>query len=314
MNVSGTLMEIYRYLPYGERYAGTHTPHQYTGKERGAESGLDYFGARYLASGHGRWMSVDPVVGDLTDPRRLNRYSYVVDNPINLLDPDGAEPIESGCWENFYLVIYGERGDLTLWTYFKTNCGRHIYYRKAQEERGGGGSHQHTPDEEYLEDSIAKAKEMLQDEDCRQFVQSIIDQVAEESAAISFNSFIAGIDNAAFHFVKGPGDVSGGGTDVWRYFQDNPGAAALTETGFADVWIHYRRGVLLQGETVTGQIIVHEGLHLIFGYGENQVGGVGVTDTEIADFLGIEYGGDTPKERMQDASRKWNAELKEHCH
>ncbi len=53
MNVSGQLMETYRYLPYGERYAGTPTPHQYTGKERDAESGLDYFGARYYASAHG---------------------------------------------------------------------------------------------------------------------------------------------------------------------------------------------------------------------------------------------------------------------
>ena len=53
MNVSGTLMETYRYLPYGERYAGTHTTHQYTGKERDNESGLDYFGARYYASAHG---------------------------------------------------------------------------------------------------------------------------------------------------------------------------------------------------------------------------------------------------------------------
>ncbi len=30
MDVSGETMEIYRYLPYGERYAGNQTPHQYT--------------------------------------------------------------------------------------------------------------------------------------------------------------------------------------------------------------------------------------------------------------------------------------------
>ena len=39
------------------------TPHfmyfayKFTGKERDAESGLDYFGARYYASNMGRWMS-----------------------------------------------------------------------------------------------------------------------------------------------------------------------------------------------------------------------------------------------------------------
>ncbi len=81
-------METYRYLPYGERYAGTHTIHQYTGKERDSESGLDYFGARYLSSAHGRWMSVDPIVS-MSDPQSLNRYASVAGNPINFLDPDG---------------------------------------------------------------------------------------------------------------------------------------------------------------------------------------------------------------------------------
>ncbi len=68
MNVSGQLMETYRYLPYGERYAGTQTPHQYTGKERDAESGLDYFGARYYASAHARWRKEDPENGRTTGP------------------------------------------------------------------------------------------------------------------------------------------------------------------------------------------------------------------------------------------------------
>ncbi len=91
MNVGGQLMETYRYLPYGERYAGTQTPHQYTGKERDAESGLDYFGARYLASAHGRWMAVDSNEGAITHPQSLNRYSFVLSNPVNFIDPAGAE-------------------------------------------------------------------------------------------------------------------------------------------------------------------------------------------------------------------------------
>ncbi len=89
MDVSGTLSETYRYLPFGERYAGTHTTHQFTGKERDAESGLDYFGARYLASTHGRWMSVDPEMGDPQNPQRLNRYAYVLNDPIKYVDADG---------------------------------------------------------------------------------------------------------------------------------------------------------------------------------------------------------------------------------
>ncbi len=36
--------------------------HRFTGKERDAESGLDYFGARYLSSSMGRFTSPDPML------------------------------------------------------------------------------------------------------------------------------------------------------------------------------------------------------------------------------------------------------------
>jgi RHS repeat-associated protein len=68
----------------------------FTGKERDAESGLDYFGARYYASSMGRWMSPDwsakedPVpYAKLDDPQTLNLYGYVRNNPLSQVDPDG---------------------------------------------------------------------------------------------------------------------------------------------------------------------------------------------------------------------------------
>lgn len=69
---------------------------QYTGKERDAESGNDYFGARYYASVMGRWLSPDwsatedPVpYAKFYDPQTLNLYSYVGNNPLVLADADG---------------------------------------------------------------------------------------------------------------------------------------------------------------------------------------------------------------------------------
>src|SRR5665213_3158844 len=54
---------------------------RYTGKERDAESGNDYFGARYYASSMGRWLSPDwsakeePIpYAKLDDPQTLNLY------------------------------------------------------------------------------------------------------------------------------------------------------------------------------------------------------------------------------------------------
>jgi RHS repeat-associated protein len=69
---------------------------RYTGKERDAESGLDYFGARYYGSNMGRFMSPDwsaqaePVpYAKLSDPQSLNLYGYMGNNPLGGVDADG---------------------------------------------------------------------------------------------------------------------------------------------------------------------------------------------------------------------------------
>jgi RHS repeat-associated protein len=69
---------------------------RFTGKERDAESGLDYFGARYYGSALGRFMSPDwsatpqaVPYADFADPQTLNLYSYVRNNPFSKADPDG---------------------------------------------------------------------------------------------------------------------------------------------------------------------------------------------------------------------------------
>jgi len=76
---------------YGNRW-------RFTGKERDAESGNDYFGARYYASSMGRFMSPDwsakqePVpYAKLDNPQSLNLYAYVLNNPLSKTDPDGHD-------------------------------------------------------------------------------------------------------------------------------------------------------------------------------------------------------------------------------
>jgi len=67
---------------------------QFTQKERDSETGLDYFGARYYASMQGRFTSVDPLASSakLTNPQTWNRYAYVLNNPLRLIDPTGMAP------------------------------------------------------------------------------------------------------------------------------------------------------------------------------------------------------------------------------
>ena len=60
-----------------------------TGKERDAETGLDFFEARYLSSAQGRFTSPDPVTGSAHDPQSWNMYAYGRNNPLLYTDPDG---------------------------------------------------------------------------------------------------------------------------------------------------------------------------------------------------------------------------------
>ena len=71
---------------------------KFTAKERDGETGLDYFGARYMSSAQGRFTSPDPIwvkADRLVDPQRLNLYAYGRNNPLRFTDPTGMD-IEIG--------------------------------------------------------------------------------------------------------------------------------------------------------------------------------------------------------------------------
>src|ERR1700679_2417847 len=64
----------------------------FTGKERDAESGNDYFGARYYASSMGRFTSPDDGSDfDPESPQNWNLYSYVRNNPLSSVDENGRQ-------------------------------------------------------------------------------------------------------------------------------------------------------------------------------------------------------------------------------
>jgi RHS repeat-associated protein len=62
-----------------------------SGKERDAETGLDYFGARYYSEAQGRFIGPDPLLnsGRPWNPQTWNRYAYTLNNPLGFTDPTG---------------------------------------------------------------------------------------------------------------------------------------------------------------------------------------------------------------------------------
>jgi RHS repeat-associated protein len=76
-------------------------PSRCTGKERDAETGLDFFEARYFSSVQGRFTSPDPLVifglkpdvlrAHLANPQTWDKYAYVVNSPLTATDPSGLD-------------------------------------------------------------------------------------------------------------------------------------------------------------------------------------------------------------------------------
>ncbi len=85
------------YLPFGDAelvIQAIKNNEKFVGKEKD-ESGLYYFGARYLDDEIGRFTQPDPsgiAESDLMNPQRLNRYAYSLNNPYRYIDPDGKWP------------------------------------------------------------------------------------------------------------------------------------------------------------------------------------------------------------------------------
>lgn len=65
--------------------------HLFTGKERDGETGLDFFGARYMSAAQGRFTSADAPFADQipADPQSWNLYAYARNNPLRYVDRDG---------------------------------------------------------------------------------------------------------------------------------------------------------------------------------------------------------------------------------
>ena len=64
---------------------------QFAGHKDDPESGLHYNLARSYSSIMSRWASPDPVTSNVCEPKCLNKYAYVRNDPINRVDRDGRD-------------------------------------------------------------------------------------------------------------------------------------------------------------------------------------------------------------------------------
>ena len=83
------------YLPYGELLVDEHSsteemPYKFNGKEFDEESGLYYYGARYMDPKTSLWYGVDALAEKYVS---TGCYVYCIDNPVKFIDSDGNDII-----------------------------------------------------------------------------------------------------------------------------------------------------------------------------------------------------------------------------
>jgi RHS repeat-associated protein len=146
---TGATAVSYYSLPWGDGYSAT-TPEGQSNQDnlhfatldQDAESGTSHATFRQASTTLGRWMSPDPYSGnyDATNPQSMNRYSYVLNNPLAYVDPDGTTGVCDGDGNNCYAPDDCSQGCVDQYgnIWYGGNGGP-IYGGPPQQAEVGGG-------------------------------------------------------------------------------------------------------------------------------------------------------------------------------
>ncbi len=101
INQAGTVQEVNHYYPFGGLFGEGTQPsiqrYKYNGKELDREMELDMYGygARHYDAALDRWFTIDPMAEEYYG---WSLYSYIGNNPITYIDPNGIFRTKFGGW------------------------------------------------------------------------------------------------------------------------------------------------------------------------------------------------------------------------
>ncbi|PZR25401.1 MAG: hypothetical protein DI535_18185 [Citrobacter freundii] len=247
-DLSGEVSQHQEYSAFGETFFEEHskvyeTPYLFNAKERDAETGLYYYGARYYDPRTSIWISVDPRAEKYPG---VSPYNYALLNPVRLIDPDGREPelIEGKSWAE---ILHPE-GDKT--NDFKRP--RDYFKRKFDTDKENNKS-----ECKDLGDYIMKAKTEIE---ARKIDQIEYEKKGITSETISHNNFtekeakrINKLENQYYRDCNDPSGGSGSfsvNVDALmrhegRYHSQNSPNAGFMNNGID--WISNNREAIVTG-------------------------------------------------------------------
>lgn len=195
-DAAGQLLSRQYFDPWGTVLSGRvpQTQRSFTGQYLD-DTGLLFYHARYYDPALGRFISPDTVVPDARNPQTLNRYSYVLNNPINYTDPTGHCAVDTS--GNI------SRSDCTDREFESLSAGDRIKWMQAFQTQFGYDDWFHN-----IEDIIAY------------FSQSAYLPISSGSwASWSDAGVLAAIQNGRVLYEgRTPVSTSGGAAGLWRDF------------------------------------------------------------------------------------------------
>jgi RHS repeat-associated protein len=145
-SVAGGVVDCDAFYPFGEQdisicISSNSTSHKFTGDERDTETNLDHTWFRKYTSAQGRWMTPDPAglaAVDPANPQSWNRYSYVLNDPLDFVDPLGLECGDAG-WELVDVTGFIWSGE--VWYPFSQPIWVQVKHKGCHDPQRTGGSH-----------------------------------------------------------------------------------------------------------------------------------------------------------------------------
>jgi RHS repeat-associated protein len=115
---AGNVVGEMRYKAWGEtRYTSGTTPtdFNYTSQRQEPDLGFYYYRARWYDPALGRFMQADTIVPHPGSPQSLDRYAYVLNNPLKYFDPSGHQDEDDPPWDPFGWLKDIYRGFSNWW-------------------------------------------------------------------------------------------------------------------------------------------------------------------------------------------------------
>jgi RHS repeat-associated protein len=157
-NESGAVIERLAYEPFGKRrfvsgsidpnntIVGVNTDRGYTNHQHIESLGLINMNGRVYDPAIGRFLSADPTIPVADDLQSYNRYSYIVNNPLNGTDPSGFKHYTFS-WgklispNQIIMQQMSYRGAQIWGSYMSQNCGSYAFLCAAASAYDNGRAH-----------------------------------------------------------------------------------------------------------------------------------------------------------------------------